>query len=378
MTTPAFALIDRDHHVLRSTDGLRELGVDLAAACGDSLELERVLMGEAECATVHIGETSLVLDAVTDIAGAPHALVTVSDETPPAAVETASSVDDAIEHLRAALDESPVIAWLKDPSGRYLHVNPRYVDDLGVRDDQLLGHRDEEVSPSRTVDGPRLSSTQDGVEEPQDLEYSVPAFDGRPALTAVRFMIRDHEGEPIALCGIAAPLEESHTVRDEAARILKVERWSRMSSTAVRAELLEEWGLELGVADELHEPHQLHANTVSPHFQQDTRTDPVRIPPMSGPRSEVVQRWDQCLQSLQEQAMRWQDEVERARAERDTAEHALSAERERTQELVRAIARLRGHIADLGHAIDDALPSEFDGQLGPIAPGGPAREYPLT
>jgi PAS domain S-box-containing protein len=372
--TPAFALIDRDRQVLRSTDGLRELGVDWEAACEGSLELERVLVGEAECATLQLGETSFVLDAVKDSAGAPHALLTLPGEMPAGTIEAASDVDDPVAHLRAALDESPVIAWLKDPSGHYLHVNPRYVDDLGVTQDRLLGHTDADVSQSQTVDGPRLSGTQDGVEEPVELEYLVPAFGERPALTVIRFMIRDHGGEPVALCGMAAPLEESHRVRDEVARILKIERWSRMSSAAVRAELLVEWGLELGTAEE---PHERHADTVSPPLGE-SHSEPALVPLASRQPSELGQRWDDCVQGLQEEARRWHDEVERARAERDAAERALATERERTRDLVSAIARLRAQIADLGHAIDDALPFELDSQSGDVAPGASAREYPLT
>ena len=40
------------------------------------------------------------------------------------------------------------------------------------------------------------------------LEYIVEPFDDRPALTVMRFAVRDRTGEPVAVCGVAGPVSD--------------------------------------------------------------------------------------------------------------------------------------------------------------------------
>ena len=457
MTRPVFALVDADGQIVRSSDGLDRLGIDLAAACARSTELEQVLGGEAESATLDVGEASFAIDAVTDSGGALHALLSlaVGSET---TVGESEGPDDRVMRLRAQLEESPAIGWLKDLDGQYLHVNKHYVEELNVPEDRLRGHTDRDLSPGETVDGPRLGDTPEDTDEPRELEYFVPAFAGRPALTAVRFVIRDHDGSPIGTGGLAAPAEQSHMLREEAGRVARAERWSRMSLDAVRAELLEAWGLELGVpasngdgslsAERMRDDadawsgsnpndgfptledvsHEEAADLkpgpaldlgeffeggeddepgedVQP-FEDVQRDEDAELgedahpgeashgeagpTPAPAPVSQgggLSQRWDDCVQGLEDEARRWKEEVDRlsslveeareqairALAERDTATAerdefvlALARERERHRELVETIARLRTQISDVGRAIDQALPDETEGQSGEL------------
>jgi hypothetical protein len=182
------------------------------------------------------GEVSVAIEAVTDTTGARHVMLSLPGDERVA-------VAGPIAALREPLDESRAIVWVKDLEGRYVYVNRRFTTDLGTSEERLRGHRDDELPKRETVDGPRERNAADGVEEPLQLEYIVPAFEGRPQLVALRFVTRDPEGQPMGVCGVAAPWAEAQLAREEAARLMRIERRARLDAAGVRAELLEEWGV---------------------------------------------------------------------------------------------------------------------------------------
>jgi hypothetical protein len=128
--------------------------------------------------------------------------------------------DDPIGVLGHELDGSPAIAWLKDLDGRYVYVNRRYVEALRVTPERIVGHRDGDLGRHEIVDGAPFSGGGAGTVKPLHCEHTVGAFDGRPALTVVRFVVRDDAGEPIGICGLAAPIRETHIARSECARLM--------------------------------------------------------------------------------------------------------------------------------------------------------------
>jgi hypothetical protein len=122
------------------------------------------------------------------------------------------------------LDESPAIVYVKDLDGRYLRVNRRYTEQLDVTEAQLCGRTDSEVPPRDAIDGPRLAAGGLAADEPLQLEYTVGPFEGRPALAVWRFPVHGPSGEPVAVCGVAAPVPEAGVARNECARLMEIER----------------------------------------------------------------------------------------------------------------------------------------------------------
>lgn len=152
--------------------------------------------------------------------------------------------DAGVGLLDGALDESPALVWLKDLEGRYVRANPRLTSFLSTTEERLLGRTDAELPPGETVDGPRAHERgDDDVEEPVQLEYVVGPYQGREALVVLRFPVGDAEAVPTLVCGVAAPWSEAQVARDEAARLLRIERWSRLDADNIQAELLAEWGV---------------------------------------------------------------------------------------------------------------------------------------
>jgi hypothetical protein len=127
--------------------------------------------------------------------------------------------DDPIAVLGHELDDSPAIAWLKDLDGRFVYVNRRYAEELQVAPDRLIGHRDAELSPSEVIDGAPFDGIG-AITEPAQLEYTVSAFDGRPAFVVLRFVVRDDADEAVGICGVAAPVGQAAVARLECARLL--------------------------------------------------------------------------------------------------------------------------------------------------------------
>jgi hypothetical protein len=245
--------------------------------------------------------------------GAHHVMLSVPSSDLPTLSEA------PIAALREPLDESRAIVWVKDLDGRYVYVNRRFTTDLHTSEDRLRGHTDAELPERETVDGPRGAQAADGLGEPLQLEYVVPAFEGRPALVALRFVTRDPAGQPAGVCGVAAPLHEARLAREEAERLMRIERWGPLDPVDARAELLEEWGVA---------PDDAGAELARPWGETAVESGAEPAHPAPPGRADSVEQ----LQRELEQA---RAEVEQARAELEVArnerEHARE-EREQARE----------------------------------------------
>ena len=237
MRLTALALLSAAGEVERSSKTFMPRHRGSADLVQQSHELGRVLAGETDRAVFSIDGLQAVIESVTDAQGTRRGLLTLSVDPSSAPAQDGNAV------LAEPLDDSPAIIWLKDLNGRYLRVNRRYTMHLGVSEDRIQGHSDAELSPSETIDGPRLQDRDPATPEPLQLEYTVPPFEGRGALSVLRFPVRDRGGAPIAVCSVAAPPEATQVANAEASRLMEVERFSRVDGDVIRAEFLREWGL---------------------------------------------------------------------------------------------------------------------------------------
>ncbi len=237
MRLAALALLSAAGEVERSSKTFNPRHGGSADLVQQSHELGRVLAGETDRAVFSVDGLQAAIEAVTDAQGTRRGLLTLS-------VDPASTPEqDGNAVLTEPLDDSPAIIWLKDLNGRYLRVNRRYTMHVGVSEDRIQGHTDAELSARETIDGPRLQDRDPATPEPLQLEYTVPSFEGRAALSVLRFPVRDRAGAPIAVCSVAAPLESTQVANTEAARLMEMERFSRLDANAIRDEFLRAWEL---------------------------------------------------------------------------------------------------------------------------------------
>ncbi len=356
---PALALLDEDGRLEHSSEPFRCWYADREELCKQSPEFQRVLDGQANAAVLNVDGIAVDIAAVSDRAGARRVLVTLPTGELPSLGDPGGAL------LDGALDESPALVWLKDLEGRYVRVNSRFTTLLGTTEERLLGRTDAEIPPAETVDGPRLERAGD-LEEPLQLEYFVGPYHGRDALAVLRFPVGDANGVPVLVCGVAAPSSEANVARAEAARLLRIERWSRLDAGSVRAEMLAEWGVlpvargrAMGGAGRAMIPEQ-----TSPPSDREQQ---AAVAEARAERAAAVAERDAALTASDglaaalEAAKARLKELERTHAagdvERGDAEMALAAraadleralerERDRAEQLERTLALVRERLGD--------------------------------
>ncbi len=234
----AVALIDSDGVVVRATALFGDrCGADGEALSDHRREIEQVLAGERDHVSFPLPAGEVDISVVVGSDGHRHALVAIA---PPA---RAVPDDDAPPLLDEPLDASPAMIWLKDLSGRYIDVNCRYLEALHTEAEQVCGKTDDELAPGESIEGLRRLEGDERPREPLEFEYTIAAAEGHPAFAVLRFALRDANGEPTAVCGVAAPLARAEVARSECARLMRLDRWIHVDESATRASLLDEWGV---------------------------------------------------------------------------------------------------------------------------------------
>src|SRR6185312_15898691 len=353
---PALGLVGEDGKLERATEPFRRWYAENEEPCRESAELGRVLEGQANAAVLKLGGVTVDIAAMADRVGGRHILLTLPTSALP-------SIGDAGEALLdGALDESPALVWLKDLDGRYVRVNSRFTALLGTTEERLLGRTDAEVPPAETVDGPRAQDREEGVEEPLQLEYVVGPYQGREALVVLRFPVRDRQGTPALVCGVAAPSSEAQVARSEAARLLRVERWSRLDAESVRAELLSDWGLlpdargriaatpvtdaAPGSAEQEAAVAEARAERATAVAERDTAlTANEKLTADLAASTARVAELERALQSARSGAEQGDAEAKLAEQAAEL-DRALTRERERAEELERTLTLVRQRLGD--------------------------------
>jgi PAS domain-containing protein len=290
-------------------------------------EVEEITSGRADRLTVLVDELEADLVAVVDPDGRRLAVLTIPTAHDAADVEWVSPV------LEEPLDESPAIVWLKDLDGRYLRVNRRYVEQLGTDAEGVCGRTDAELTAAGSIEGLRLEERDPAGQEPLELEYRIGAFEERPAFAALRFALRDGNGQPTATCSVAAPVAEASLARSECERLMRIDRWARLDAFAIRQELLDEWGLKL--AD----------GSSGPPLDPDDRVAAALLE-----RDEALAtaaRLEEELSAERDQRGSLRAESERAAQRADELDGAVAAEQARADELEQSLARAEARASEL-------------------------------
>ncbi len=290
-------------------------------------ELEQITGGEADRLTVPLDGLEADLVAVVDREGRRTAVLTI-----PTAPDTGDR-DQGSPLLDESLDESPAIIWLKDLDGRYLYVNRRYVEQLDTDADSVLGHTDIELTAARSIEGLRLEEKGTAGREPLELEYMIGAFEERPAFAALRFALRDSDGHPTAICGVAAPLPEASLARSECERLMRIDRWRRLDAFAIRQELLDEWGFTL--AD----------GSSGPPLDRDDRVAAVLVERDEALATAARLEEELAKEREQRDTLRAESEVAARRA--DELDGEVTAEHARADELKQSLAEAESRVAEL-------------------------------
>ncbi len=345
MSSPALALIGSQGEIEHSTRVFRRRYEDRAELYRNSPQLESVLAGSAERARLSLEDgIDAEFEAVTDTAGVRHALMTLRPE------DDEPGTAGPNQLLGESLDESRALIWLKDLEGKYLRVNTRFTEMLGVTTEEVRGKSDSDLPTARTVDGPRALDRDPSLPEPLELEYSVPQFDGRPAMIAIRFAVRDPKGDPVAVCGVAAPVPEARMAREEAEWLTEIERCSARDASSVRIQMLQEWGVVPSTVEGVLAP-------ASAATEEPIAADRV----VSADGDATAPRVEHALleehNDIREAAQRGRVDADQARADADNLRSEADAARRESAEALLHAERLE---RDLGQWRQQAEHAQAD------------------
>ena len=123
-------------------------------------------------------------------------------------LQTAAAVlRDSELRMRAILDRASAVVFFKDRDGRYLFVNEEFLRIFSLERDAVIGKKESELFPPAIAQEMRehdLRVWESGSH--LTAEEVAPRTDGPRTYVATKFLLRDSEGAPYALCGIATDI----------------------------------------------------------------------------------------------------------------------------------------------------------------------------
>jgi PAS domain S-box-containing protein len=111
--------------------------------------------------------------------------------------------------LRAIIDNSTALVYVKDLQGRYLLINRRYEEIFHLTSDAALGKTDDDLFPRELADAFRAVDQRvlaSGVV--QEAEEVAPQDDGLHTYISIKCPLFDMAGKPYAMCGISTDITE--------------------------------------------------------------------------------------------------------------------------------------------------------------------------
>jgi len=116
---------------------------------------------------------------------------------------------DSETQLRAILDHSAAVVFVKDLEGRYLRINRRCEVLFGVTETEVIGKTDYEIFAREVADVLRASDQEViAANMPFQFEERFVTADGLRDYICVKFTLRDGSGLPYAVCGITTDITE--------------------------------------------------------------------------------------------------------------------------------------------------------------------------
>jgi PAS domain S-box-containing protein len=126
------------------------------------------------------------------------------------------------ELLRAVVDNTTAVIYVKDLDGRYVLVNRRFTELLHMEDEDVIGRTPHDLFPD-DVAGPMRDNDRRVLETmaPLEREEVVPRRDGVHTYLSVKFPLRDAAGVAYGVCGISTDITQRVEAEKERTGLLR-------------------------------------------------------------------------------------------------------------------------------------------------------------
>jgi PAS domain S-box-containing protein len=123
--------------------------------------------------------------------------------------EVEKALRDSEERFQIFMDNSPTVAFMKDPEGRYLYLNKPFQEFFGKDSGSLLGKTDSELFPPEVVSKMRANdATVLSSNKPLQSKEQIPSPNGETSpWLVIKFPFKDSSGKRL-IGGVALPLTD--------------------------------------------------------------------------------------------------------------------------------------------------------------------------
>ena len=146
-------------------------------------------------------------------------------------VATRAALEEHRGRFQAVLDNAPAVVFAKDLNGRYMFVNRRMEQVVGLPAAEIEGKTNYDLFPQDVAE-PLAEHDQQVVAAGRQLEFEevVPHEDGVHTYLTVKFPLRDVGGDIHAVCGISTDVTELKRAQFELDERADLERANRAKS----------------------------------------------------------------------------------------------------------------------------------------------------
>ncbi|WP_437970702.1 response regulator [Sorangium sp. So ce260] len=135
--------------------------------------------------------------------------------------------------LRAVIDNSTAVIYVKDAEGRYLLINRHFERLFHVTEASTLGRTDDELFPPAQAGAFRAFDRRVlDARTPLQAEELVMQDDGPHTYISIKCPLHDAAGEPWAVCGISTDITERKRAEEEREALLAREQAAREKAEA--------------------------------------------------------------------------------------------------------------------------------------------------
>ncbi|XYH98592.1 ATP-binding protein [Sorangium sp. So ce1128] len=130
--------------------------------------------------------------------------------------------------LRAIIDNSTAMVYVKDLQGRYLLSNRRFKQLFHATVESIVGRTDHDFFPPEQAEIFRAFDRRVlEAQKPLEIEEVVPQDDGMHTYISVKCPLFEAEGKPYAVCAVSTDITERKRAEEERERLLASEQAAR-------------------------------------------------------------------------------------------------------------------------------------------------------